>query len=360
MKNDPVHSNARRRSVATLLTLLAATWMLASCKVEFSPNGQWSNIPVVYCLLDQDDDTTYVRVQRCFMGEGNQYQFAANPDSNNYPQGFITVQMEEWLTWKDNAGAVHYYGDAPVQIFDFQYATIDKQEGAFYGGSQPVYVCPTAGQLDSGRYYRLVITQTATGDTIAQAETLLLAGRIRLNNPNSNTLFRFTGTTNNKSCKITFTPIDNGRKYQPIVRFYYRDFVVTQTGGIPDTLITPHYIDIKCPEVKSNMTELILTSDLSQSSFLGAIRSAITDTVNKNIVDTVDIYIQCCNQDLSAYMYSTSPTNTINQDRYNYTNIEGGLGIFAARRTHIYFTVRTPSSQNDDYVKQIASLGLGF
>ncbi len=53
------------------LVLFAASLLLASCEVDFSPNASWREIPVVYCVLDQDDDTSYVRVERCFLGEGS-------------------------------------------------------------------------------------------------------------------------------------------------------------------------------------------------------------------------------------------------------------------------------------------------
>ena len=56
------------------LILIAASLLLSACEVEFSPNAEWREIPVVYCVLDQDDDTTFVRVERCFLGEGNIYQ----------------------------------------------------------------------------------------------------------------------------------------------------------------------------------------------------------------------------------------------------------------------------------------------
>ena len=47
--------------------------LFTSCKVEFSPNAEWKEVPVVWCVLDQMDDTTWVRVQRCFLGEDNLY-----------------------------------------------------------------------------------------------------------------------------------------------------------------------------------------------------------------------------------------------------------------------------------------------
>ncbi|MCR4828434.1 MAG: hypothetical protein K5864_03125 [Bacteroidales bacterium] len=355
----------RQKGVRYLLGVLLATTMMAalsSCETEFSPNGEWQDIPVVYCVLDQDDDTTYVRVQRCFLGEGNMYQFASIADSNYYPAGSIAVRMEKWRLWQDNAGQFHTTGDAPMTVFNFDADQTNHAGGTFPGGMQPIFVCNTGGQLDSGYLYRLIVTKTATGDTLALAETQLITGRMRLIKPNNQTKFNFTGASGNKWCDFTWSTLDNGREYQPVVRFYYRDYVVDHSQSMPDTTITDHSIDIPCNIVKSSMNSAstVLTTRLAQSTFLSALSSNITDTLNKNIVDTVDIYMYCCTEDLAAFMYSNSPTNSINQDRFLYTNIQGGLGVFASRRTHIYFTVNTPNAQNSDYVKSIKALGLGF
>ena len=184
---------------------LISIFVFASCEVEFSPNAEWTETPVVYCLLDQDDDTTFVRVQRCFLGTDNNYQYAAIADSINYRQGDITVIMEEWNGKLGSDGLLARTGDAPRRIFDFNYQEIvNKDSGAFYNTIQPVYACPTAGQLDTNCVYRLKVIKNATGDTIAQAETSLIYGQMRLSKPNNVTMFQFAGTSGSKTCAITW------------------------------------------------------------------------------------------------------------------------------------------------------------
>lgn len=341
---------------------ILALLFFASCEVEFSPNDNWQNIPVVYCLLDQDDDTTYVRVQRCFLGEGNQYRFASVSDSINYPQGALTVLMEEWNTWVDNDGGYHRYGDNPRNIYHFDYTLItNKDSGVFYNTVQPIYACPTRNMLDTACIYCLKVIDNATGDTIAKSETMLIRGTMQLQNPNNVTLFQFSGVSGNKTCDIKWTTIRDARQYQPIIRFYYRDFIIDRSHLPWDTTITPHYIDIPCNVVKSNMSERICSTKLEQNSFLSYIRRALEgDTCNKNVMDTVDVYILCASEALSAYLYATHPMSSLNQEPFVYTNIEGGLGVFAARRRHIFFRVGTPISSVSDYIKQLKELGVGF
>ena len=61
-------------------------FLFYACEVEFSPNAEWKEVPSVYCILDQDDDTTWVRVEKCFLGEGSIYNYGMISDSINYPQ----------------------------------------------------------------------------------------------------------------------------------------------------------------------------------------------------------------------------------------------------------------------------------
>lgn len=350
-----------KRIYKALFFVLAVS-LFASCEVEFSPNADWKEIPVVYCVLDQDDDTSYVRVQRCFLGEGNQYQYTSVADSIYYPQGALSVAIEQWNATLASDGTLHRTGDTPVQVLNFDYKEIvSKEEGQFYNTVQPVFACATAGLLDSLSVYRLVVVKTATGDTIATAETQLIYGNVQLVRPNNNIMFQFSGTSGSKTCEFNWSSLSGARQYQPIVRFFYRDFIIDASVNPPDTIITPHSIDIPCNTVKSNMRDPFMTTNLSQNFFLTTIKNSIEDVeCNKNIIDTVQIFITCCNEPLAAYMYAGHPGGSLVQEPFTYTNINGGLGVFASRRTHISFKVRTPASSVSNYISSLKELNVGF
>lgn len=337
--------------------LLAA---MTSCEVEFSPNAEWTEIPVVYCVLDQDDDTTYVRVQKCFMGEGDNNQYAQIFDSINYAEEDLVVRMVERLAYSDANNEMHPYDD-PTQVFDFQYMLVtDKPEGHFSSPAQPVYFCPTAGQLDANHVYELYVLDARNGDTIATSSTALIGGRFRVSAGNGT--FQFSGSEGNKTCLIKWDAMKRARQYQTMVRFYYRDFIVEPIpGGGYDTIIDRHYLDISGGTLKSNTTAATETYYFPQTRFLHQIQDALADNiVNRNIVDTVDVYVYSCSEDLAAYLHSSQDNGSLNQNEYNYTNIKGGLGVFGARRIHLYASFPTPPAGNSQYKKAIKELGVGF
>lgn len=353
----------------------------ASCKVEFSPNAEWKDVPVVWCVLDQGDDTTWVRVQRCYLGEDNLYGYMQETDSVNYPQGSITVTLEKWKANKgtDNVLSLDPEATAPIDALTCEcMLRTDKDTGLFAGGQQPVYFVRTANWLEIDCMYKLVICNAATGDTIATAFTQLVglkydrglgdADLTTLEQPNVNVpryrMFRFEG--NPAMCKIRWKTLERGRYYQPMVRFFYYHQYQDANGQYHSDTSQRYSIDVPVPGVRRTTTVTELSSDLYESTFLSGIANAIRergDNEKKGFCDTVDIFMTVCNEDLSAYMFSTEPLNTIVQDRVTYTNINDGkgVGVFAARRAHFRYRIPTNAESGPGtYHQKIADLNVGF
>ena len=306
------------------ISLLLTPFLLTSCEVEFSPNAEWKNVPVVYCLLDQDDDTTWVRVQRCYLTEGNIYQYGSNSDSINYPQGSICV-------------ALLAYGDGVLKdSIAFTYTEVDRDSGDFAYTAQPVYYALTKNKLRESYTYVLSIRNTADGSLIATTKpvSLIKKGSSSLITKPSITVttsgdtlggFYFNEmdplTGAQGSCLIQWNQLENARLYQPMVRFYY------ETGGIR------RYVDLLCPRVTSSTTEVRYTRE----QFLTDLKKKLQDdTCTKHYIPHVDIFLTCCSEELNAYISTSSQGTTINQEHEAFSNIIGGVGVFAARRTHLY------------------------
>ena len=75
----------RMRKFRFMPFLLLLLPVLFSCNKELKVNANWKDVTVVYGLLDQTADTTFIKVTKAFLGEGNALQFAQVPDSSNYP-----------------------------------------------------------------------------------------------------------------------------------------------------------------------------------------------------------------------------------------------------------------------------------
>lgn len=304
-----------------LASLLLTPFLLTSCEVEFSPNAEWKNVPVVYCLLDQDDDTTWVRVQRCYLAEGNIYQYGSNSDSINYPQGSIQVAL------------LAYDNGTLKDSMPFIYTERDRDSGDFAYQAQPVYYCVTTNRLRESYTYALRVYNTVDGSLLADTKPISL---IKKNSgslitkpsitvtPSNDTLGGFyfnemdpiSGTQT--ACLIQWNLLENARLYQPMVRFYYE-----AEGEI-------RHVDLLCPRASSRTSEV----RYSRQTFLDDLKLRFQDdTTAKRYIPQVDIFLTCCSEELNAYLSLAAQSN---QDHEVFNNIIGGVGVFAARRTHLF------------------------
>ncbi|MBO4588761.1 MAG: DUF4249 family protein [Bacteroidales bacterium] len=379
-----------KRILFVAILLLTFT---TSCKVDFSPNADWKEVPVVWCVLDQYDDTTWVRVQRCYLGSENLYNYTQVSDSIYYPKDSITVTLEKWEATEGADNILTKTGDAPKETKTLEYMLRSKDTGLFAGGVQPLYFAPTYGWLQPNYVYRIVVSHKTTGEVVASAETQLVGQKIDQSNPRARDLvalerpnpstpaysqFRFAG--NPAKCEIAWKPLVRARLYQPVVRFYYYHLTEPDANGERHNDYTQKYhIDINVPSVSQSGSPNEVTTAIYESSFFADLVDAVRsrgDNAPKGFCDSVDIRLSVCNEDLNAYIKSTEPSNTIVQDRVVYSNINdgNGVGIFAARRTpHLIdnndgsttqvfiFTVPTNAETGSgSYHSKLKNLNIGF
>jgi len=367
--------------------------LLVSCKVDFSPNAEWKDVPVVWCILDQYDDTTWVRVQRCYVGSDNLYNYTQNSDSIYYPKDDITVSLEKWNATAGQDNVLTVSGDEPVSIRVLDCKILDnKDTGLFASGPQPVYYTSTwetstrkwLEPVYGNNYYmyKLVVRNNKSGEIIATATTQLVGGMIAdgleprlLERPNPEVpayrMFQFA----NGECVIEWKPFVAARLYQPKIRFYYYHGYYDGNNEYRIDRSKKYHVDVDAPSVSQTGNPRSISSRLGESYFLASVKDAILtvgDSEPKGFCDTVDIMLNICNEDLNAYIKSTAPSNTIVQDRVFYTNINdgNGVGIFAARRTpHILsddskilmFTLASdPQTGPGTYHDKLKKLNVGF
>lgn len=337
--------------------------MLSACKVEFSPNAEWRDVPSVYCVLDPEEDTVFARIQRCYLGDDNLYSYSQIADSTNYPKGDIKVSL---LAYRGKIGS-HRSVTATDQLvgrWEMEYALrYGKPEGDFAGGVQPIYYCVPGRTLkaDTTCVFVLVVEKVATGDTIAKASTNMvgfapfnISGRDTvervLDAPNavSGRHFGFIPTSRNE---IKWTSLPRGRLYQPAINFYYRKGADTLSIQVSGATLTNEY-----------NSATLSSKSITQGKFLSAIKDALKDNRDTLYnVNNVDVLIFVCNEDLNAYISSRNTNSTSGQEYRHYSNIEGGVGVFGSRRTHICINVPCDSTGKPDYLPdQLQKLGVGF
>ena len=237
---------------------------------------------------------------------------------------------------------------------DFIYTTRDRADGNFAATDQPIYY--TTHPLQTRYTYSLQVRRTSDDSLLASTDPiqlLILEEDQLVTKPTNNDRFRFLGRagSSDPTCQIEWHTLYGGRIYKPIVRFYY-----IENG---DTL----YVDLPCMDVTASPTATLATTYYSRSAFLSSLQEALKDDPNPKIYPAlVDIYITAADENLNVYLNSANSGTSLTQTSNTYTNIHGGAGIFAARRTHLFRRAGADNSLNppDGLHYMIKQLGLGF
>ena len=310
---------------------------LGSCSTDFDLNASYDAIPVVYGLLDQTVDTQWVKVNKSFIGDGNNFDYAGINDS---------------LTFDNVSGTLEdASGNILANLESKVVSGID--DGIFYNGTQTMYYFVPSSplefesqvgsnwiknnykinlQVDEGANVKEVSAETELVDEVkfsSQFRTSLLGG-VNLAFSNSST------TGNYPDLAPNWGNVENGARYELSLRFYYYEYTATDT--------TRKYLDWNLGSQKSENLSVnqTMSKSVSGASFFEMVKSrldgyAYEADVLKRTPDRFYFYLSAAAPEINTYMEVNEPATGVVTDRPAFTNINGGVGIFSAR----YRTVLT-------------------
>lgn len=325
---------------------------ITSCEVEFNPNDDWKETTIVYGVLDQDADTNFIRIQKCFVGDGNYIEFSKQKDSIYYKSDELEVKMYGFYTSDTVGWNIRNAHDSCTFTYTESY---NKPQGGFYSEIAPIFF--TTHKLNPiFNYYHLVIRNLKTGN-IVTAHTKLVAD-YKVTAP-SGTAFGFNFSSlykqNIMTCK--WTSMTTGAKgeiarlFQPNIRFNFMENGEPAYINIDfSTTINP-YTDGDRSISYIIFEKEVLSQIVSKIKLRGqANRSFVFDT------PAFEIYVYGCAANLHNYINNNAPIVSLTE-RPVFTNIKNGVGIFSSRRLYIHkgYTNWTAAFQ-----AEIEASGIGF
>lgn len=308
--------------------LLFATTLLSvvGCETDLEVLGEYEDNPVVFGILDQNQDTQFVRVNKAFLGDADINQMANNPDSINYANGVIKVELLN----SSNSNVI-------------QMLPINKpKEGGFFDNSKNVVFYTTENlsfSTTNGNEisYEIVATNTQTGTVIKGSTNLVKNITLDLPRPAAReiSLVRPADLSYVSSFLLEWQSSNNAVKHEIYLRFIYED-IYTLTN---DTVT--QYYDYKVGnrenvggnprnEMKATVTPEIFYKDLGQNL-------PIPPAQVVRIRPRVEIRMIAANEDLSLYIDLNGPATGINQNQLAFSNMSNGIGLFAARNERSVF-----------------------
>ena len=309
----PEQKTMRNSRVIIVIFLLLP--VLFSCNKNLNVDANWKDITVVYGLLSQNEDTTYIKITKAFLGAGNALKFAQIPDSSNYPDK-LDVTMEAWL------------GNTLVTTYSFDTITIHTKaagDSVFYYPLQLVYYCKT-GHLDQANTYKLRIKHKNTGVIDSAYTTLVHSFSVEIPDP----YFRSAEYIPGHNFDVKFDPAVGGKRYQLVIRFVY--YETTSSGTVLKSIDWNLFNDYEVTDPSNPGTQPILKSFLGDL-FYTALKGKIP--IDPNVISRspawVDYIFSVASDDLNTYMEVSEPSLSIIQERPPFTNIKNGIGLFSSR-----------------------------
>lgn len=315
--------NRLKRNIFCLL--IAGTFLFSGCSTDLDVIGDYKETMVVYGLLDQAQDTQYVKINKAFLGEGNAFGYAQIKDSTQYVNA-LSVEIRRVKNG--------------IQLGPTIYLTPTnkpKDTGIFYSGDQTnaIYSFPTpsplaANALKTDSEYELTVRNSETG-TVVTSKTTLITDITGFDTPTpSGTTFSFViiGNYPNYPFVIKWNSAKNARLYQITLRLNYIDSL--STG---DTLNKS--IDYTVPELRTENLDgsQTFTVTLKGKDFYRYIGNSLADYSGlvQRKAGNVELLLVAGSDQLSTYIDVNKPSTGIIQERPEYTNITNGLGLFSSR-----------------------------
>jgi len=299
------------KKTALLILFLASIMAFNRCSNDVDINASYEQIVVVYGLLDPNEDTTYLKINKAFLGPDNALVMAKVPDSSQFIQ---KLDVRIWPA--DNPGDVHYFDTITVN---------DKEDGTFYNPNQVIYYSAFQPQPDMNYLLRIIY-----GDNEITSEAMTFSfSTFDITSPGFALKIGINNDVNPKA--VAWNRKDDAPRYDVAIRFHfkeihegsadtvYRSFVWfrdTQKSSIGDE-VESYYTG---NTFYAALTEYVPYDDPAEEA-----------KVTARFTDDIDFIVEAGGTDLNTYLEVNEPSSSIVQDRPEYSNIENGIGIFSSR-----------------------------
>ena len=294
--------------------LISSALFLVSCDNDIDLTAPYSEIGVIYGLIDPSDSIHVVRIQKAFLGEGDASQMAQIVDSTYYPD-ILDVQMHRIK----NGSVISSF---PLTRFIGD----DKDPGAFPSSPNILYKSPFQ-ILFRDSEYRIVVKNTQSGYEFSATSPVVDSLRITRPTKSPNTFIQFSNEA--FPYKVEYTSAMNGKITTMTIRFHYTEEVAG--SGMP---AEQKYLDWKFPTKEMEDAQVLeqVIIEIKGEDFYRYVGDNIP--VIPGIIrysPVLDFIFESGAEVLANYVEINQASSSISTTIPYYSNVVGGTGIFSSR-----------------------------
>lgn len=318
---------------------IAVVTLFSACSTEVDVNAPYDSQTVVFGLLEPSLDTQFVKINRTWLGEANNFEVAQIRDSSEYPTG----AFEGTLEVLSGSNVVQTFPINEIELSD------KSEDGIFFAPEHKAYYFLTPNGLDPNREYRLKLEfpdreVEATTDVIPP-----IVGSIQFPPAGAST-FQMnwasvtpSGTTYNNPT-FRWNSVANARRYEATLLIY-------MTERVWSDLAHTNLVEERLRVLEWNLGRTITNNltggetinlPVGGQSFYRFLQSRLQAdpfvTREFGIWDSdvqfsrcFDFVLAIANDDFNTFMNVNEPVTNIIQERPQYTNVANGLGLWASR-----------------------------
>lgn len=300
------------------LLLAIVSILLFSCKNDIDINADYKETPIIYGLLNLDSSTHYIKVYKAFLDEETSaVDIAQNPDSIYYADSII-LSIER----KSNGQKTY------LSRIDGNTIGRPMEEGIFANSPNILYTFTQA--LNKDETYILNFENPRTG-VKASAETKVV-NNFQINAPFEGFNFNFTSVT---PFEVQWRSAANSRINDVTLRFYYFEWNIA-TPSIKILKWVDWRVANGIIANNANGGEQLSFPIQGSSfySFLNANLAKDNQVRREAPQECIEVLFSVGGETLYNYIRVNQAQSGITslQTLTEYTNVEGGLGIFSTRK----------------------------
>lgn len=342
-----------------LITLISTLFF--SCETDIEANAPYEDITIVYGVINPGETDHYIKISRAFSGVSSALDLAANSHNFNYAEDALEVSIEEI----NNGSVVKTYSTGAGTVI----RTVDeiiKTPGIFDENTNVLYKFVEPA-INKKSIYRIKIVNKESGKEVS-SETEVV-GNTRIALPSGGSSFKFY-IASGSSGVFTDTPVglttgkSVGRAEAKLIFKYIEHYTVSSMKPSVMKIVEMSMGEDLASSTSGNES---LKWKMSGNAFFDNITSAVSDPNNipdfsHRELENISVDFIVTGSELSTFMTVSAPSNTVNQDKPNYTNIENGIGIYSSRESISFISTKPGGTINisSNTLSYLKGLGLGF
>lgn len=322
-----------------VLPVIAVVLGIAACNETVELNASYVSDTVIFGILDPVQDTQWVRINRTWLGDGNNLDVATIRDSSEYEEGAFTGVVNEWK----NGNLQEAYTLESMERTD------KDENGIFFGPAYTAYFfVPDENGLDAQSIYEIQLE--FPDSRVVRAETNIIEESPgSITQPPAGIFYDMPFATVTPSntfypdFNAKWVPADNASRYEISYLIHFKEITYTDetwtTIAEEENKTLEWFVGVETDipssgtierEVNGEQFFRFLEANLDNDPLVRRQMGFWDEDVQE--VKAVDFVLTIANDELNTYIEVNSPVTGVIQERPLYSNVSGGLGIFASRR----------------------------